>query len=103
MPIYEYQCTHCGHGLEVFQGIKEAPMLSCPACHQDALKKLISATTFQLKGTGWYVTDIRDKDKPKAPAEDQPKAAEASATTEAAKSEAKPEPVKPASKEKPAE
>lgn len=65
MPTYEYKCTACGHDLEAFQSITEAPLTDCPKCSQSALTRLISATNFQLKGTGWYVTDIRDKGKPK--------------------------------------
>lgn len=68
MPTYEYQCAACGHQLEAFQKITEEPLTDCPSCQKSALTKLISATNFQLKGTGWYVTDIRDKGKPK-PAE----------------------------------
>ena len=67
MPIYEYQCGGCGHQLEALQKFSDAPLTQCPECGKDTLKKLISSTSFQLKGTGWYVTDIRDKDKPKAP------------------------------------
>ena len=65
MPIYEYQCTACGHQLEAFQKITEKPLTECPTCHKETLNKLVSATTFQLKGTGWYATDFRDKGKPK--------------------------------------
>ena len=65
MPIYEYQCTACDHQLEAFQKITDEPLTTCPECHQQALSKLISSTTFQLKGTGWYATDFRDKGKPK--------------------------------------
>lgn len=65
MPIYEYECGACGHQLEAFQKISEAPLTECPECRRPALGKLISATSFQLKGTGWYVTDFRDKGKPK--------------------------------------
>lgn len=69
MPIYEYLCNACGHQLEAFQKMSEAPLTECPACHQQALNKQISSTSFQLKGSGWYVTDIRDKGKPKPAAE----------------------------------
>lgn len=68
MPTYEYQCTACGHHLEAFQKISDNPLVDCPNCKQQALKKLLSPSNFQLKGTGWYVTDFRDKGKPK-PAE----------------------------------
>src|SRR3990167_7242253 len=68
MPIYEYQCSDCGHHLEALQKFSDEPLKECPKCHQQTLNKLVSATTFQLKGTGWYATDFRDKGKPK-PAE----------------------------------
>lgn len=61
MPIYEYRCESCGHELEVLQKISDAPMRECPACHASALKKKVSAAGFQLKGSGWYVTDFRDR------------------------------------------
>lgn len=66
MPIYEYACTGCGHHLEVMQSIKDPPLRQCPKCRKSRLQKLISAAGFQLKGTGWYVTDFRDKGKPAA-------------------------------------
>ena len=68
MPIYEYQCSSCGHQLEALQKFSDDALTNCPACQKETLTKLISSTSFQLKGTGWYVTDIRDKGKPK-PAE----------------------------------
>jgi putative FmdB family regulatory protein len=57
MPIYEYQCNACGHKMEAFQSISEAALLTCPECKKDKLDKLISASGFHLKGTGWYKTD----------------------------------------------
>lgn len=66
MPIYEYACDACGHHLEVMQSIKDEPLTKCPECKKKRLKKLVSAAGFQLKGTGWYVTDFRDKGKPAA-------------------------------------
>lgn len=66
MPIYEYECDRCGHRLEVLQRISEDPMKTCPSCAEDALRKLISPVGFQLKGTGWYETDFKNKGKPKA-------------------------------------
>ena len=59
MPIYEYRCNDCGHKLEALQKLADAPMLTCPACGHDALTKLVSAAGFQLKGSGWYVTDFK--------------------------------------------
>ena len=61
MPIYEYQCQKCGT-FEVTQRIIEKPLGKCPNC-KGKVKKLISNTSFQLKGTGWYVTDYARKDK----------------------------------------
>ena len=63
MPIYEYQCSECGHKLEVLQKISDDPLTICPACEASALKKLISAVGFRLSGTGWYETDFKTKDK----------------------------------------
>lgn len=60
MPIYEYQCQSCGQ-FEVMQRITDRPLTRCPTCHRK-VTKLISNTSFQLKGTGWYVTDYARKD-----------------------------------------
>ncbi len=69
MPIYEYRCNACGHEFEIIQKISEQPLTDCPACGKAALAKLVSAAGFQLKGSGWYVTDFRDSKKPKKDAE----------------------------------
>ena len=61
MPIYEYTCSHCGSNTEILQKISDAPATKCPSCGNDALTKQISATSFHLKGSGWYVTDFKDK------------------------------------------
>lgn len=61
MPIYEYECKKCGHKFEQLQKITDKPLQVCPKCKKSALAKLISNTSFQLKGTGWYVTDFKDK------------------------------------------
>ena len=61
MPIYEYQCEHCCHQLEVLQKISESPLILCPECKQNSLKKLVSASRFVLKGQGWYETDFKQK------------------------------------------
>ncbi|HDL7748763.1 FmdB family zinc ribbon protein [Yersinia enterocolitica] len=52
-------CSVCNHRLEKLQKFSDAPLTQCPACHQPALSKLISAAGFQLKGTGWYATDFK--------------------------------------------
>ena len=59
MPIYEYNCQKCGT-FETTQKITEKPLSKCPTC-KGKVKKLISNTSFQLKGTGWYVTDYARK------------------------------------------
>jgi putative FmdB family regulatory protein len=61
MPIYEYQCQKCGT-FEITQRITEKSLAKCPTC-KGKVKKLISNTSFQLKGTGWYVTDYARKGK----------------------------------------
>ncbi len=63
MPIYEYQCSICHHQFDAVQKMSDDPLKNCPACHKDALNKLISASGFQLKGTGWYATDFRNKNQ----------------------------------------
>ena len=63
MPIYEYQCEDCGHKFEVMQRMSDDRLTTCPSCGNDSLKKLISAVGFQLKGTGWYETDFKNKGK----------------------------------------
>ncbi|MGB9430258.1 MAG: FmdB family zinc ribbon protein [Gammaproteobacteria bacterium] len=63
MPIYEYKCEACGHQLETLQKVSEAPLKKCPECGKPALRKLISATGFRLKGSGWYETDFKSGNK----------------------------------------
>jgi len=59
MPIYEYRCEDCGSELEKLQRISDEPLRDCPACGKPALKRLISAAGFRLKGGGWYETDFK--------------------------------------------
>jgi putative FmdB family regulatory protein len=59
MPIYEYRCESCGHELEVLQKMSDAPLIQCPECGESALKKVLSAAAFRLKGGGWYETDFK--------------------------------------------
>lgn len=61
MPIYEYQCTNCHHYFDLMQKISDEPVKQCSECGQDTLTKLVSAAGFQLKGTGWYATDFKNK------------------------------------------
>jgi putative FmdB family regulatory protein len=65
MPIYEYRCGACGHHLEALQKMTEAPLRKCPDCGKSRLKRLVSASQFRLKGSGWYETDFKNKDETK--------------------------------------
>jgi putative FmdB family regulatory protein len=67
MPIYAYKCSFCGFAKDVLQKISDAPLSDCPSCGQSAFQKQLTAAGFQLKGTGWYVTDFRGG-KTEAPA-----------------------------------
>ena len=62
MPIYEYVCDKCGHHLEVMQKMSDKPLGKCPQC-RGRLEKIFSQTSFQLKGSGWYVTDYTGRGK----------------------------------------
>ncbi len=64
MPIYEYRCIKCGHQFEVIQKLSDSPLKTCPSC-KGRLTKLISQTSFQLKGSGWYVSDYARKPESK--------------------------------------
>ena len=85
MPIYEYQCSKCGEVFEAFQKITDEPLSKCKFC-QGKVEKLISQSSFQLKGTGWYLTDYAKRsssgpsEKPKADASSE-KAAETKTST----------------------
>jgi putative FmdB family regulatory protein len=59
MPIYAYKCESCGHAKDVLQKISDAPLTDCPACGKASFAKQLTAAGFQLKGSGWYVTDFR--------------------------------------------
>jgi len=81
MPIYEYECAQCGQVEEVIQKFSDKPLKKCPRC-SGKLHRLISQSSFHLKGTGWYVTDYADKprktsktsqgDKKPSPASEKP-------------------------------
>ncbi len=60
MPFYEYECTKCNYHTEVLQKISDPPVTKCEKCN-GKMKKLISQSTFHLKGSGWYVTDYASK------------------------------------------
>ncbi len=68
MPIYAYRCDSCGARKDVLQKVSDAALTTCPECGAESFRKELTAPAFQLKGSGWYVTDFRDngksKDKP---------------------------------------
>lgn len=68
MPIYAYKCSACGHAKDVLQKISDAPLSDCPECGQSTFSKQVTAAGFQLKGSGWYVTDFRGNGNGGAPA-----------------------------------
>jgi putative FmdB family regulatory protein len=64
MPIYAYRCDECGFAKDVLQKISDPVLSVCPACDKPSFKKQVTAAGFQLKGTGWYVTDFRGGSAP---------------------------------------
>ena len=87
MPIYEYNCQKCGT-FETTQRITEKPLAKCPTC-KGKVRKLISNTSFQLKGTGWYITDYARKGKSDDSKSDNSKSDGTSKTASEAKGESK--------------
>ena len=63
MPIYAYRCAACGHAKDLLRKISDPMLTVCPACGADAFQKQVTAAGFQLKGSGWYVTDFRGDNK----------------------------------------
>src|ERR1700738_1224773 len=110
MPFYEYECQACKFYTEVMQKITDAPLTKCPSCGKRALRKLVSAPAFRLKGSGWYETDFKSaqenkrnlvgaekeepKAEPKAEATDAKPAAQEA--TDAKPADSKPAESKPA-------
>lgn len=87
MPIYAYRCDECGFSKDVLQKISDPVLTTCLSCGKPAFKKQVTAAGFQLKGTGWYVTDFRGGSAPAtgaAPATNAAPAAAASDSTASA-------------------
>ncbi len=63
MPIYDYQCSECGHQDEVMRKATAANIAVCPKCEKETFSKMLSAPSFQLNGTGWYATDFKNSEK----------------------------------------
>ncbi len=97
MPIYAYKCSACGHTEDALQKMSAAPLTVCPACGQSTYAKQLTAPQFQLKGSGWYVTDFRGgngakdakKDDAAEPAKADAKVAESAESKSETKSDSK--------------
>jgi putative FmdB family regulatory protein len=100
MPLYEYQCSKCGHRFERIQKFSDEPVSSCPEC-KGKVARLLSSPAIQFKGSGWYVTDYAGKGKAKS---ETPEHAEEPAKKEPAKKEKgeKKEHKEPGKKKEPA-
>lgn len=90
MPIYPYLCGSCGHHQDVLQKMSDSALTKCTQCGEETFSKQLSAPAFQLKGSGWYVTDFRENGKkpevPEGAKDDSAKSPEKSAETGAEKS-----------------
>jgi putative FmdB family regulatory protein len=102
MPFYEYECQNCKFYTELLQKVTDAPLKKCPSCGKSAMKKLVSAPVFRLKGGGWYETDFKgDKENKRNLAVD--KEPESASDSKAAKSDTAAADSKSTSESKPAE
>ena len=97
MPIYEYRCLECGFQDEFLQKVSEPPKTVCPSCGKETFKKLLSAAGFQLKGSGWYVTDFRDNGKKAKPSAGKEESKESKAGSDKGASPSADSDSKPAS------
>jgi len=91
MPIYAYRCSECGNAKDVLQKMSDPVLTECPACGAQAFTKQVTAAGFQLKGSGWYVTDFRGDNKPAKGADEASKGD--GAKGEPAKTDAAPAPA----------
>ena len=109
MPFYAYKCESCGFAKDVLQKMSDAQLTVCPSCGADAFRKQVTAAGFQLKGSGWYVTDFRSGngggkeaakkdagDGAAAPAAAAPAAGKAEASSSSSSPAAAPAPAAPA-------
>lgn len=84
MPTYEYACSKCGHHFEKFQSMRDEPLKKCPKCHKSALKRLIGGGAGLIfKGSGFYITDYKNKGMAKAAAGESAPAAKPDAKPDA--------------------
>jgi len=96
MPIYAYRCDECGFSKDVLQKISDPVLTVCPSCGKDAFKKQVTAAGFQLKGSGWYVTDFRGGTPPATGTSAGTGAAAPAASSDASSSSAPSTPAAPA-------
>lgn len=105
MPIYAYKCSACGHAQDVLQKMSDVPLSVCPECGQSTYSKQVTAAGFQLKGSGWYVTDFRNNGSSGAAKSDGGSSASSPDTAKAATpaaSDTSPKPAAPAAAPPPA-
>ena len=96
MPIYAYRCATCGHAKDVLQKLSDPLLTTCPACGAEAFRKQLTAAGFQLKGSGWYVTDFKGGPPAAKPDAAQSDAPEKAGAETAAKPAAEPAAATPA-------
>jgi len=89
VPIYEYVCKKCDHKLDALQKMSDDPLLECPECGEPALKRLLSAPRFRLKGKGWYETDFKKDNQRNVHKPDTESAKSDKAESKTSKSETK--------------
>ncbi len=89
MPIYEYRCDSCGHELDALQKLSDERLKDCPECEAAALRRLVSAPSFRLKGAGWYETDFKSDKETKRNLADVAEPKEAKTDKKAADSKPK--------------
>ena len=94
MPIYEYKCENCGDTFEILQKVSEKPLTECILCHEGPVKKLISVSSFVLKGAGFYVNDYPSESRKKAAEKEKSSRSSDSKSTDSTKSSAKKETTK---------
>lgn len=88
MPIYEYRCSECGFQKEFLQKVSDPVLTQCPECGKATFNKMVTAAGFQLKGTGWYVTDFRNGSAPASKKSDDAKTADTGTSTSDTKTDA---------------
>lgn len=93
MPIYAYKCASCGFAKDVLQKLSDVPLSVCPSCGKSSFRKQVTAASFQLKGTGWYVTDFRNEGTGATTAGEPAAGADGAAAAPAAAAEPAPAPA----------